>query len=212
MKKEESMKETIINAKYYIEAGAFTCKGLSRYVLSAVRIEPHPKGGAVIVATDGHTMGIFHDADGKCDEAVTVSYRPEIARLAKARKGIKRIMRVNGEVDLLDRGKDDKLLVRFFGAIEINANFPDWQRVLPKESEAKNLADFNGEFLHRCATAKKEFRSEGITIFQKDRETQAIIRNQRPDFVGIVMPIRGGQTEPYPTYLQSLLPTEKAKK
>lgn len=203
------MKETIINAKYYIEAGAFTCKELSRYVLSAVRIEPHPKGGAVIIATDGHTMGIFHDIEGKCDEGVTVSYRPEIARLAKAKKGIKRIMRVNGEVDLLDRGKEDKLLVRFFGAIETNAKFPDWKMVLPKEADAKNLADFNGEYLHRCAIAKKEFRSDSITIFQKDRESQAVIRNQRPDFVGIVMPMKGGQTEPYPSYLQPFLPSGK---
>jgi hypothetical protein len=66
--KGKGMKETIINARYYIEAGAFVTKEMSRYTLNGIRVEPHPEGGAVIVATDGHTMGIFHDREGKCDE------------------------------------------------------------------------------------------------------------------------------------------------
>jgi len=204
------VKETIINARYYIEAGAFTSKEISRYVLSAVRVEPHPEGGAVVIATDGHTMGIFHDKEGKCEEPVTIAYRSEIARLAKAKKGLTRRLRVNGDVDILEDAKGKGLtptpLVRFFDAILTNSSqFPNWRMVLPNAAEAKRRSDFNGEYLARCALAKREFRNEGITIFQKDGDTQAIVRTQREDFVGIVMPMKIGTENPYPSYVQPLL-------
>lgn len=202
-------KETIINARYYIEAGAFVTKESSRYTLNAVRVEPHPDGGAVIIATDGHTMGVFHDRDGKCEEPVTIAYRSEIARLAKAKKGTTRNIQVNGDLDIVQSatGKNPaKPLVRFFDAILTNSSqFPNWRMVLPKATEAKNRSDFNGNYLARCALAKREFRNDGITIFQKDSETAAIVRTQRDDFIGIVMPMRSGTQTPYPDYIQPLL-------
>lgn len=209
-------KETIINARYYIEAGAFVTKERSRFTLNAVRVEPHPDGGAVIVATDGHTMGVFHDRDGKCEEPVTIAFRSEIARLAKAAKGTVRQIRVNGDLDIVQvaSGKSvEQKLVRFFDAILTNSSqFPNWKTVMPDEAEAmKHRSDFNGHYLARCALAKKEFRNDGITIFQKDHETQAIVRTQRDDFVGIVMPMRiGGDSAPYPIAFQPFLKPKAA--
>jgi len=202
-------KETVINARYYLEAGAFVTKEISRYTLNAVRVEPHPEGGAVIIATDGHTMGIFHDRDGKCDEPITIAWRPEIARLAKAKKGETRQIKVNGDLDIVKTAtKHDpaRTLVRFFEAIlTANSQFPDWRKVLPDATEALKHSDFNGAYLARCALAKREFGTEGITIFQKDENTQAVIRTQRDDFIGIVMPMRIGLDTPYPVAFQPFL-------
>lgn len=209
-------KETVINARYYLEAGAFTSKEISRYTLSAVRVEPHPEGGAAIIATDGHTMGVFHDRDGQCVEPVTVAFRPEIARLAKAKKGTVRQIRINGDLDIVQAAtkKDaQRTLVRFFDAILTNSSqFPDWRKVLPDAKDAIHRADFNGLFLARCALAKAEYRNDGISIFQKDENTQAVIRTSRDDFVGLVMPMRLNIDAPYPTAFQPFLQSKETPK
>jgi DNA polymerase-3 subunit beta len=212
-KEMSGTKETIINARYYIEAGAFVTKEVSRY--SLVRVEPHPDGGAVIVATDGHTMGVFHDREGKCDEPVTIAFRPEIARLAKAKRGTIRQIRVNGDLDIVQpatRKDVARTLVRFFDAVVTdNSQFPSWRSVMPSATEAVKHSTFNGNYLARCALAKQEYRNEGIAIFQKDATTQAVIRTSRDDFVGIVMPMRvDGLDTPYPKVFQPFL-TPKPK-
>lgn len=202
-------KVTTINARYYLEAGAFVTKQISRYTLNAVRVEPHPEGGAAIIATDGHTMGIFHDRDGRCDEAVTIAFRPEIARLAKAKKGTIRLIRVNGDLDIIQpasKSAPEQALVRFFNAIlTTTSQFPNWRQVLPDAEEAVHVADFNGNYLSRCALAKAEFRNDGISIFQKDEHSQAIVRTSRDDFVGIVMPMQLNVERPYPSAFQPFL-------
>lgn len=202
-------KVTTINARYYLEAGAFVTKEVSRYTLNAVRVEPHPEGGAAIIATDGHTMGIFHDRDGCCDESVTIAFRPEIARLAKAKKGTVRLLRVNGDLDIIQpatKNSPEQAIVRFFNAILTNSSqFPNWRQVLPDAEEAVHRADFNGKYLARCALGAAQYHSDGISIFQKDENTQAVIRTGRDDFVGIVMPMRLNVERPYPSAFQPFL-------
>lgn len=206
-------KVTTINARYYLEAGAFVTKEVSRYTLNAVRVEPHPDGGAAIIATDGHTMGIFHDRDGVCDEPVTIAFRPEIAYLAKAKKGTVRLIKVNGDLDIIQpasKSVPEQVLVRFFNAILTNSSqFPNWRQVLPDEEEATHRADFNGKYLARCALGKAQYHSDGISIFQKDENTQAVIRTGRDDFVGIVMPMRLNVERPYPSAFQPFLKPKK---
>lgn len=218
------MSETIIDGKYYAEAGAFVTSDASRYALRAIRIEPHPDGGAVIVATDGHTMGVFHDKYATCSEPVTVEFRKEILpflrppRAHKRASQILRCVQINGNLDVVNASFDhkqnayvpSKTLVTFFDSIcGEGARFPDWRAVMPKTTPPLR-SDFNADYLHRFAMLKRE---RSITIWHDEKCVNvAIVRNAyRDDFVGLVMPVRGGDHPAYPAYVQPLLEAPKVE-
>ena len=202
----------IINAKYYAEAGAFTSKEESRYVLRAIRIEPHPEGGAVIVATDGHTLGLFYDADAICDESVQIEFKKEIARFCepatqKDKTAFIRLMQIEDDltiVETLNGASYDEdpmsRIVRFF-EVHARGKFPEWRMVLPTAPSESHL-DFNSEYLARGASSKNAL---GISVWAEKPDAQAVVRSSREDFIAIVMPMKEFTNEPYPKYVQALL-------
>lgn len=59
------MSKLIIKAKYAKLINPFCSKNDNRYYLEGFNVKPNPLGdGVLICATDGHTLGLFHDADG----------------------------------------------------------------------------------------------------------------------------------------------------
>ena len=206
----------IINAKYYMEAGAFTSKEESRYTLRAIRVEPHPEGGAVIVATDGHTLGLFYDADAICDEPAQIEFRKEIARFCepstqKDKTTFIRLMQIEDDLTIVEmfsgQGYDEEPLsrvVRFFD-VHAQGSFPDWRMVLPTEPSESHL-DFNHEYLARGASGQK---AAGISVWAENPEAQAVVRSSREDFIAIVMPMKGFTESPYPPYVRALIARRK---
>jgi len=207
----------IINAKYYAEAGAFTSKEESRYTLRAIRIEPHPQGGAVIVATDGHTLGLFYDADAICDESVQVEFKKEIARFCepstqKDKTAFIRLMQIEDDltiVETLNGASYDEdpmsRIVRFFD-VHAQGSFPDWRMVLPTAPSESHL-DFNPDYLARGASGSKS--APGISVWAEKPDAQAVVRSSREDFIAIVMPMKGFTDSPYPAYVYSLIDRRK---
>jgi hypothetical protein len=53
-----------VNSTYLAAITCFAAKNDVRFYLEGVYIAPHPQGGVLIVATDGHCMGLMHDPDG----------------------------------------------------------------------------------------------------------------------------------------------------
>jgi DNA polymerase-3 subunit beta len=203
----------IINAKYYAEAGAFTSKEETRYTLKAIRVEPHPEGGAVIVATDGHTLGLFYDEAGICDKPAQIEFRKEIARFCepttqKDKTTFVRLMQIDDDVTIVEAmsgcGYDEEPLsrvVRFFN-VTAQGSFPDWRMVLPTAPSESHL-DFNPDYLARGASGSKA--SPGISVWAENPEAQAVVRSSREDFIAIVMPMKGFTESPYPPYVQALI-------
>ena len=207
----------IINAKYYAEAGAFVSKDKSRYVLHAIRIEPHPDGGAVIVATDGHTMGLFHDADAICDRVMQVEFRKEIARFCVATGKVdktafvRRMQIEDKHLDIVEtlEGSDYaeepiSKIVRFFDT-HAEGEFPNWRMVLPS-APAESHLDFNAEYLMRGAASKN---APGVSVWAEKPDAQAVVRSSREDFIAIVMPMKGFTESPYPAYVRALIARRK---
>jgi DNA polymerase-3 subunit beta len=207
------MSAIIINAKYYAEAGAFTSKEESRYTLRAIRIEPHPEGGAVIVATDGHTMGVFYDADAICDKPLQIEFKKEIARFCepstkKDKTTFIRLMQIESDltiVETLNGASYDEdpmsRIVRFFD-VHAQGMFPDWRMVLPASPSESHL-DFNPEYLARGSSGDKT--SPGISLWAEKPDAQAVVRSSREDFIAIVMPMKAFSESPYPAYVRALL-------
>lgn len=62
-----------ISAKYLPVIAPFRGRlGETIAPVHAIRIEPHPDGGAMITATDGRVMGTVHDASARASGAATV--------------------------------------------------------------------------------------------------------------------------------------------
>lgn len=61
-----------VNPRYFAAINLFQANNDARYYLNGVYIEPHPEQGAIIVATNGHILGIMHDPDGFCARPIIV--------------------------------------------------------------------------------------------------------------------------------------------
>jgi hypothetical protein len=210
--------ETIINGQYYVEAGEFVTKEESRYSLDALRIEPHPDGGAVIVATDGHTLCVFYDEFATCSEAITIKFQEELVPFLKTahewQQSRLRCVRITDTTEILDAQHDhdtgyklSKLVATFPGGQIESPVFPNWRPVLPTSAPERRI-DFNSEYLRRCAL---NHPYANITMWHTDEEKQAIVRApNRADFVAIIMPIKMDADDltyaAYPEYMNKLLP------
>lgn len=140
------MKAKIL-AQYYADAGKFVTREQSRYSLDTLRIEQHPERGVVIVATDGHSLCLFHDLGGECPaDGVTLRYRGSLADMCFP----ERMLEVNddGSASVLWQTKEE---VRF-SDIESDGKFPNWRAILPQWKKEVSRTDYNPEYIERCAS------------------------------------------------------------
>lgn len=206
------MKARIL-AQYYADAGHFVTKEQSRYSLDTLRIEPHPEKGVVIVATDGHTMGVFHDEGGKCPaEGITLGFNGSLAEMC----GPERMLEVNddGSASVLNRNKEE---LRFSG-IESDGRFPNWRLPFPKWTTEVKRTDYNPEYIERCAklcgdrnphlamwngteTGRAENAGKGPTVIRP---------YERDDCFFLVMPMLQDDGTHWPELLDTLRTKEHA--
>lgn len=197
------MKARIL-AEYYRDAGSFVTKEQSRYSLDTIRIEPEK--GVVIIATDGHTLGVFHDQDGECPaEGIMLRFDSYLAEMC----GKQRTLEVNddGSASLLNRGRED---VRF-SRIESDGSFPNWRAVLPKWTPDIERSDYNPEYIERCAklcgAAYPHLAIWSGTEIKHAEDGPIVIRPyERDDCFFLVMPMRRNEDLEWPELLDALKP------
>lgn len=172
----------------------------TRFYLNGVFVHAHDQGGAVCVATDGHRLGVRHDAGG-------IVHEPRIVRLPKELKAPPKHMRDPWAImvrlgesfatlsiveAIHDRDYDtaENAIARLeecvtrFGDVLIDGTFPDYIRTIPLEQKDDHLAAFNGKYIGSFG--------EYLTIRggTDPRAPAIIIDHSDPDFLGVVMPIR----------------------
>ena len=193
------MKAKIL-ARYYAEAGTFVTKEESRYALDTLRIDPHPEKGVVIVATDGHSMGVFHDLGGECPtEGITLGYKSSLADLC----GPERVLEINddGSASVI-RGSAVEATV--YG-IESDGKFPTWRAVLPRWTAQVKRTDYNPEYIARCAALCGD-RYPHLVIWSgaeipklQEQDGPSVIRPyERDDCFFLVMPMRRNEDVLWP--------------
>ena len=192
-----------------------------RYYLNGVYVEPIETGGVLIVATNGHAMGIWRDLSGKIE-------RPAILRIGKkleaacAGSDLKRLRIIDDRLAVvIDPAKDSKgtqaALSEVYvqnkhsdkpGSWEVEGKFPNWKRVIPSQASGLMLHDA----LHPdyVALAEKAIRLGngtkfiGISFIQPNKNDGiAVIANGTADFFGIIMPLREVSTQ-YPEWVNTL--------
>lgn len=116
-----------------------------RIYLGGVRIEPHPAGGALLVATDGHVLVVLHDAAGECDAPVTVKLSKPLLKVA-GKEPDGRLMRRRLAIDQAAKtatvedhhGAGDGRPASPLGSahdVIVDGTFPDWRAVVKKAGQ-----------------------------------------------------------------------------
>lgn len=201
-----------VNPKYFAAINLFAAVQDVRYYLNGVFIEPHPEKGAIMVATDGHRLGVIHDPDGWCSEPIIVgSISKQLISACTKKVSIKTLtsslyISERGAVvnECEDKGQSVDPFSEFtthLSKIEIiDAKYPDYRRVLPsKEDRSSRFPCVNQRYLSAlCKTA--EILTNGskfdscLELFSSGRDTSLVARINYPDlcerFVGVIMPMR----------------------
>ena len=103
-----------------------------RYYLNGVFIEPHEKGGVVVVGTDGHRMLMVNDFEGEIDEPRIIAFPSKCLTRMRLRGSRE------ATLHLSDDGQSVLVEVMFangnvesFDAKIVDGKYPDWQSVTP---------------------------------------------------------------------------------
>jgi len=206
----------IIRADYLVQVHPFISNKDARYYLRGAYIAPNATGGARIVGSDGHVLGIFHDANGVCDKADIWPISKELLAACKpARKniGTRWLVLVDGRAvvafgmdwteALVSAGSNDPAVIAYQKMIKpIDGTFPDYMRVVPRLDDDKPLVSdsYNPALLARVFSPGKfdEFGAnlrEGVCgrLASDGIGNPAIVKvTDRADYFGVVMPMRVG--------------------
>lgn len=196
-----------IAAEYAALVDPFVSKEETRYYLNGFYVEPHPKGGALVIATDGHLMAVFYDASGTCAKPGIVRLNKDMLKACVAGD---RILAMAGDVIsvLASRNSDADLISRQRDAL-IDGTFPDWRKCIPAAAAKRGTATFNAQLIRKFGViARDGAKAEPIKILTSDSSSPALVLTQRTDFVGVIMPMRAVESNDLPPWLA---PTPKAQ-
>lgn len=141
-----------VNPKYFAAINLFAGVKDVRFYINGVRIEPHPVKGAILVATNGHTMAAIHDPDGFCSQPIIVgSIGKDLLRACRSAKpavpGADLRLWIDAQSAVIAEGHDEPAhpfdqYARHASRIElIDGKYPDWRRVLTGASQ-RHSQDF----------------------------------------------------------------------
>ena len=156
-----------------------------RYYLNGVLIEYSPTTTRV-VATNGHVMGIYNDAQENEGSGSFIIPRSALDLLKPANK--------LDQVCITREGTGAGSISVIGGAsvnfTAVDGKFPDYVRVIPDKVTGE-VAQFNPDYI---ADFKKAYKLLGAKTFHIHHNGHggAIVDFARDDFLGIIMPLRTG--------------------
>lgn len=201
--------KTSIDLVKYQKAMNFSAKKDVRYYLLGVCVQPCDLGGTTIVATDGHTLGAFHDPKGQCDEDEGLLLKldkRDVSQWIKdgaIRATIER--KTEGQVEITlyakhncNREWEIRKEWQGTGQALIDGRFPQWERVVPEELPETDQPLFNGMKVSNLEKFRFATRGDkeqaGIRMFPTGKNSAALIFvDKEPDFIGVLMPTKWTQ-------------------
>lgn len=188
-----------INAQAFAAVATFKAEHDVRYYLNGVHVQPHPAGGVVIIATDGHTLAGIWDRTGHTSGPAVLRVSPELVRAASNRKAVD--LELSAGV-LAVRQKIGEALAPLYiqpGETTIDGRFPDWQRVLPsRELKPRAVTALSAAYVARMAKVAKLLAPKHGGMLRMLGQADTVEGNgpavlqlaDVPDFFAIVMPMR----------------------
>lgn len=192
----------------------FAAEEPTRYYLEGVHIEPVDAelgGGIVLVATNGHRLGAYWDANGEASRPVTVAtpnhtgFAQTLHRWRDGDIAMHEGLGTEARVFTAHHHGSAHVGDVFLGAEnDGSALFPNWRKTVPwalLDAEGGTRAEFNWRVLEPFAASCDDDwvdESDGSAIpaaripqiFGEDpTEPQLVLRHDVPDFIGVAMPV-----------------------
>lgn len=192
-----------INARLFAAIAVFKAEHDIRYYLNGVYVEPLPEGGVVIVATNGHALGMWRDASGEAERcAILRCGKPLQAACAKLDR-LRLVIR-DERLAVIDPGQGGiETYIQHRDGVdkknnwEVEGKFPDWSRVLPADPVIGLQNAIQPEYLSMAAQAlsigRGRVKFSGITLSQGKKDGGIYVtsaRLQAREFCAVIMPLR----------------------
>ena len=180
-----------------------------RYYLKGVLVEPHPAGeGVLLVATNGHSMLVVHDATGEADQAGIVILSAEAQKSCKSGKFAQRLVTIDGNTaKVVEPEGDGFRTVAISEKCFIDGTFPDWRRVIPDVTQATSAGMYAAGCLvtfAKIAGVLSDARKPTLRIASNDAGSPALVQfGDVPHAFGVLMPVRGDMAFGLPTWLEA---------
>lgn len=196
--------EMTIDAQYPPMIWPFTGRDKTRYYLNGFWVQPHQSGGAIIVATDGPTMAVFRDTTAKVAVPGIIRLSKLSLSACKLGKGeARRVVVVEGDRASIYRNWDEESNAGILVAAEddavIDADFPEWRKIVPPIPSTLAAASLNGTYLSRFEKISRFGSAAAVRLFAATESDAVVVLTDRDDFIGIVMPMRADHK--YPLWL-----------
>lgn len=197
-----------VSARYIAALAPFICREETRYYLAGIKVEPDPSGGVLLIATDGHTMGLIRDADGASNGEWIVKPTPGIIRAAaknnpKTAAERAAFVHFSGNVGsvtnaLFSVTDDVTIIGKHHMAVDyapvIDGTYPDWRKVLKlAPSGVVEAITFDSRKISQFTAAANALgRKIPCVRFVPgaNGEPVAVFVDGAPEFVGMLMPMR----------------------
>jgi DNA polymerase-3 subunit beta len=166
------MTKLVIPAQYAHLIAGFQSTEETRYYLDGFFVQPHPEKGVILVATDGHRMGIMHAESGIVELG---GMDGDIWRLSKSTlktcadkhfDGMTRWLVIGGVAKnwvatvvfsetaeeaeaVAENDLENHMMLNAGPAKLVDGTYPDWRRVIPSTDKFKPVAgaSFNANIL-----------------------------------------------------------------
>ncbi|MBD8725740.1 hypothetical protein IFT43_20460 [Oxalobacteraceae sp. CFBP 13708] len=178
----------------------FMAKDDIRYYLNGINVRPHKGGGAIIVATNGHTLGAIRDPRATCEHEVILRFDTRMQQACAAGLSDDReIVMIGERLAVVDNAGREVYIQA--GEPEIEGNFPRYERVIPKLETLQPglIGTYSATVLapveKAAMTIAKRSKSSysGLQFFNVggDPNLCAVVRLPvEPEFVAVLMPMR----------------------
>lgn len=211
-------REIRVKAKYIAALAPFLSdKNEPRYYLNGIFIEPHPDRGCILVAANGHVMGIIHDMDGVANDGYICKIPPGMIKacIPKKRDYIGYQAFFSGDVcGVVPDGQTAALTMgpehRFYAyAPAVDGVYPKWHAIPKQRMNIKPMLSITGVnpayigMLEKTAKALEARNGAVILNIASARESILATILDHDEFLGIIMPI--GLRDNPPCYMPGWL-------
>jgi hypothetical protein len=178
----------------------FMAKDDIRYYLNGINVRPHKGGGAIIVATNGHTLGAIRDPRATCEHEVILRFDTRMQQACAAGLSDDReIVMIGDRLAVVDNAGREVYIQA--GEPEIEGNFPRYERVIPKLEtlqpglvgtySAAVLAPVEKAAMTIAKRSKASYSGLQFFNVSGDPNLCAVVRLPvEPEFVAVLMPMR----------------------
>ena len=184
--------------------------------LTGILVEPAPKGGVLVVATNGHHMLIAHDASGYASKCTLLNF----SRSAAFASGRSEDPESNGDkCAYLAQIKNERLvLLNQFGAevfvqpgdaVMDDSLYPDWRKVFKFDDPVASEATLNPAYIFNMTRElpknRRVFDNGCVRLLQNKSQgwsSAVLVQIMGYPIVGVIMPVRELETRRFGWFLE----------